>query len=132
VKVTYAFVDEIQADEVSAVFRKSGLKRPVEDSPRIQQMLDNSNVILTARVEGKLVGIARGLTDFAWCCYLSDLAVDKTFQRQGIGKELIRRVQERLGEGVKLLLVSAPTTLDYYARLGFVRVDRAYNIPRRY
>lgn len=131
-KVTYAFVDEIQADEVSAVFRKSGLKRPVEDSPRIQQMLDNSNVILTARVEGKLVGIARGLTDFAWCCYLSDLAVDKTFQRQGIGKELIRRVQERLGEGVKLLLVSAPTTLDYYARLGFVRVDRAYNIPRRY
>jgi len=54
-------------------------------------MLQHADVVVTARVEGRLVGVSRAITDFSYCTYLSDLAVDEAFQRRGIGRELIRR-----------------------------------------
>ncbi|QQE77086.1 GNAT family N-acetyltransferase [Alicyclobacillus sp. SO9] len=131
-QVRYEFVTDLNAAEVADVFRNAGIRRPVDDTQRIQSMIDNSNLIVTARLNGRLVGIARGLTDFAWCCYLSDLAVDKQFQRMGIGKELMRQVREEIGPGVKLLLVAAETAEEYYPKIGFEKVDRAYGIPRMY
>jgi ribosomal protein S18 acetylase RimI-like enzyme len=49
-------------------------------------MLANSNLLVTAWAGQQLVGIARSITDFHYCCYLSDLAVDVAYQQQGIGK----------------------------------------------
>ena len=60
----------------------------------IAAMLSNADVVLTARAEGRLVGIARAVTDFSYCTYLSDLAVDVAHQGRGIGRELIRRTHE--------------------------------------
>ncbi len=78
-----------------------------------------------------LVGIARCLTDFAYCCYLSDLAVDREYQRQGIGKQLVKRVQEAIGDESMLLLLAAPTAMDYYPYIGFNKVDNAWMLPRK-
>ena len=55
-----------------------------------------------------LVGVSRAITDFAYCTYLSDLAVDERHQRRGIGRELIRRTHEAAGLHTTLILLAAP------------------------
>ncbi len=60
-------------------------------------MIKNSNLIVSAWDSEKLIGIARSMTDFHYACYLSDLAVDKNYQSQSIGKQLQIITQEQLG-----------------------------------
>lgn len=122
---------EISAAELADVFRKSGIRRPVEDLPRLQEMLDQADITLTAWDGMRLVGIARAITDFSYCCYLSDLAVDKEYQNQGIGKELVKRVQERIGEEISLILLASPIAMDYYPKIGFQKIQNGYIIPRK-
>lgn len=129
-QIIYEFVQKIDASEVANVFKKSGITRPVDDLDRIQRMIDNADIIATARDNGQLVGIARAITDYSYCCYLSDLAVDAEYQRSGIGKELVRCIKEKLGEEVTLLLVSAPNAIEYYPRIGFEKSDKAFLIRR--
>ncbi|WP_299092489.1 GNAT family N-acetyltransferase [uncultured Metabacillus sp.] len=130
-KLTYQVNDTIHAEELSEVFKASGIKRPVEDLPRLQQMIEHADLIITARAEGRLVGVARAITDFSYCCYLSDLAVDRNFQKCGIGKELVRLLREELGEQVSLILLSAQEAMDYYPKIGFDKIDNGYKINRK-
>ena len=71
-------------------------------------MFANADIVISAWDGARLVGVCRALTDFSYCCYLSDLAVDVTYQKHGIGRELIRRTQSLVGEEVSLILLSAP------------------------
>src|SRR5690242_12477728 len=106
--ITYIPYDTVTAEEFIAVLKSSGLGlyRPVDKPEQIQSMLDQANLIISARDEhGQLVGIARSITDFCFCCYLSCLAIDKDQQRHGIGKELIRQTLLQLGEKVLLILL---------------------------
>src|SRR3954451_2257419 len=89
--------------EVIRVFGSSGIIRPTSDLPRVARMFASSNLVISARSNGVLVGVCRALTDYGYCCYLSDLAVDRPFQQHGIGKQLIRRVQATIGEEVSLI-----------------------------
>src|SRR5205823_12717244 len=104
--------------------------RPVHDSETIRAMLKNADLILTARRDGLLVGVSRAVTDFAFCTYLSDLAVDAAHQRQGIGRELIRRTHEAAGLHTTLILLAAPKARDYYPHIGMTRHDSCWVIPR--
>ena len=92
-------------------------------------MLENADLLCTAWDNGKLVGVARSVTDFEYCFYLSDLAVDESYQKQGIGRELIRLTQSRLGAKAKLILLSAPAAVEYYPKLGFAVHPSAWVIP---
>ena len=121
----------LRAEELAALFRSSGIRRPVDDLPRLERMLREANLVIAARHGGCWVGIARALTDFVYCCYLSDLAVAKEYQRQGIGRELVRRVRQRLGEQSMLLLLAAPEAAEYYPRLGFEAVPNGWIIHRQ-
>ncbi|MEX1030699.1 MAG: GNAT family N-acetyltransferase [Paenibacillaceae bacterium] len=94
-------------------------------------MIDNSDVVISAWVDGKMIGVARALTDFSYCCYLSDLAVDKNYQQHGVGRELVEQVRAKIGDECALILLSAPGAIDYYPRLGFDRVDNAFVIKRK-
>lgn len=129
--IKYEINVPIEAAQVAEVFRSSGIRRPVDDLERIQRMVDNANLIATAWVGERLVGIARALTDFSYCCYLSDLAVDKEYQKNGIGRHLITQIQEVLGEEASLVLLAAPNAKDYYPQIGFQRADNAFLIPRQ-
>ena len=116
----YRTGNDLDLDLVIALYRAStlGERRPVDDPERMRAMLEHANLVVTAWDGERLVGIARSLSDFAYCTYLSDLAVDATYQRQGIGRELIRRTRE-LGGRASVLLFAAPRAVDYYPRLGF-------------
>jgi predicted N-acetyltransferase YhbS len=105
-----------------------GERRPIDDDACIEAMLANANLTITAWNGDRLVGIARSVTDFAYCCYLSDLAVDSGLQRSGVGRELIRLTQAALGPKAKIILLSAPKAVDYYPRVGFTRHENAYMI----
>ena len=128
--IEYKINSPLRAEEVSAVFKSSGIKRPADDLERIQKMIDHADVTVTAWDGAALAGIARAITDFAYCCYLSDLAIGREHQKTGIGKELVVRLQEHIGEEVSLLLLSSPTAMEYYPRIGFKKADNAFLIPR--
>lgn len=120
--------------EFTDVLHRSGLaeRRPVGDAERIRRMVKNASIIVCARTtEGRLVGVARSLTDFAFCCYLSDLAVDRAWQGQGIGRELIRKTHGAAGgDDVTLLLLSAPAVTGYYPHIGLDHLDNCYGVLR--
>ena len=115
--ITYVEAPAIPATELAALFRASGINRPVNDLARLEKMLAHANLVIGAYLDGRLVGIARALTDFSYCCYLSDLAVVKELQHAGIGRELLQRVKQRIGDQSMLLLLSAPTAMGYYPKV---------------
>jgi GNAT superfamily N-acetyltransferase len=127
--IAYSIEENLNPDEFLAVLVEStlGERRPIQDRYRIEKMCENANLILTARHEGRLVGVARCLTDFAFCTYLSDLAVSEAYQRKGIGKELIRRAKEAVPETI-LILLAAPKAMDYYPHIGMTRHEGAFFI----
>jgi len=121
VKLRYETSRQISAGEFIDVLRRSTLaeRRPVDERQSIEAMLRHGNLLCTAWDENKLVGVARSVTDFEYCCYLSDLAVDEKYQRRGIGKELIRLTKSKLGPLANLILLSAPKAEAYYPKIGF-------------
>ena len=116
--------------DIARVFDSSGIKRPTDNTPRLSRMFAASNLVISAWSNGVLVGVCRALTDFSYCCYLSDLAVDQAFQKHGIGKELIRRVQDTVGHEVSIILLSAPDAMSYYPAVGFAKAENAFVIKR--
>ena len=96
-----------------------GARRPTEDLECISGMLAHADLLVSAWIGENLVGIARSVTDFHYCCYLSDLAVSERFQSGGIGKELVRQTFASLKKGCKLILLSAPQATEYYPKVGF-------------
>ncbi|RJG08009.1 GNAT family N-acetyltransferase [Noviherbaspirillum cavernae] len=120
----------ISPAQLAALFDASGIRRPTGDLARMEKMLKHADVLITAWDEDRLVGVARALTDFSYCCYLSDLAVDKRHQHTGIGGELIRHVRAAIGEETMLLLLAAPEAMNYYPKVGFEAVGNGWIIKR--
>lgn len=105
-------------------------RRPVEDIHCMEGVLSNSNLIVSAWDCDQLVGIARSVTDFHYCCYLSDLAVHKNYQKKGIGRELQALTQKQLGPRCKIILLAAPAANTYYEHIGFEHNDRCWVLSR--
>ncbi|WP_404425917.1 GNAT family N-acetyltransferase [Nibricoccus sp. IMCC34717] len=95
-------------------------------------MLKHANLICTAWDRDMLIGVARSVTDYSFCCYLSDLAVDVAYQRSGVGIRLIQETQSSLGSNCKLILLAAPNARAYYPKIGFAPHDSAWVIEARY
>jgi GNAT superfamily N-acetyltransferase len=131
--IDYTVEERLAADEFVDVLRRSGLaeRRPVDEPDRIDRMLAHANLFVTARDGGKLIGVARSLTDFAYCCYLSDLAVDRAYQKRGIGRALVDRTREAVGPESMVLLLSAPAAMAYYPRIGMPKAENAFIFARR-
>jgi predicted N-acetyltransferase YhbS len=126
--VTYCLEPDLTPEEFIDVLVRSTLaeRRPIHDLDTMRSMLKNADVILTARFDGLLVGVSRAITDFAYCTYLSDLAVDERYQRQGIGQELIRHTHEAAGLHTMLLLLAAPKAQSYYPHIGMKKHESCW------
>lgn len=119
--IHYATDTVITADQYIDLLRRADFaqRRPVDDRECMEGMLQHANILTTAWDGDKLVGAARSVTDFHYCCYLSDLAVDQDYQKQGIGRELIQLTRILLGPRTTLILLAAPAAREYYPRIGF-------------
>jgi predicted N-acetyltransferase YhbS len=107
-------------------------RRPVDEADTIAGMVAKADLLLTARAGGgKLIGLSRAITDFSYCTYLADLAVDVAYQRRGIGRELLARTHAAAGIHTSLILLSAPTAQTYYPHIGMRRHDSCWVIDRK-
>ncbi|MBT31781.1 MAG: GNAT family N-acetyltransferase [Thalassobius sp.] len=125
--INYTIENDLSVGEFKTVLINSnlGTRRPVNDIARLEKMLEHGNLVVTARLNEKLIGVARALTDFSYCTYLSDLAVDENYQRNGVGTELIRQVK-LAAPTAKLIILSAPAAISYYPKIGFSRHEYCF------
>lgn len=128
--ITYSNTITPKVEDVIDLYNNAGLPRPVHDKYRISKMLENSNLIITAWHYNVLIGISRCITDWAWCCYLADLAVKSEYQKQGIGSKLIELTKHNVGKVSMILLLSVPTAMEYYPKVGFRRQESSFIIDR--
>lgn len=128
-EITYQRESNLNPEEFIDVLKRSTLseRRPVNDPERIKQMCAHANLVITARQVGRLVGIARSLSDFAFCTYLSDLAVDLSLQHKGIGKELVQRTFLEAPKA-KLILLAAPAAISYYPKIGMQNFQYCFTL----
>ena len=122
--VEYSLEPHLRVEEFVDLLRRSTLaeRRPVDDVSTMAGMLAHADIIVTARdAQRLLVGVSRAITDFSYCTYLADLAVDEAFQRRGIGRELIRQTHVAAGLKTNLILLAAPKAEAYYPHIGMVR-----------
>ena len=125
--IEYRTGNHLDLEALTELYRAStlGERRPVDDAGRMRKMLDHANLVITAWDGELMVGVARSLSDFSYCTYLSDLAVRASYQRLGIGKQLIRLTQAEAPQA-SLILLAAPKAVDYYPHIGFTRHDSAW------
>ncbi|MDB6108512.1 MAG: GCN5-related N-acetyltransferase [Pedosphaera sp.] len=125
--ITYRIGNDLELDVVIELYRAStlGERRPVDDRACMEAMLRNANLVVSAWDGELLVGLARSVSDFIYCTYLSDLAVRVSHQRSGIGRELIRRTRTEGGKAM-LILLAAPKAVEYYPRIGFEHHPQAW------
>jgi len=128
-EIIYSIEKSLDPDEFIEVLKTSTLaeRRPVDDEQRMTSMCNNANLIITARLNGRLIGLARSITDFVYCTYLSDLAVDISYQKTGIGKQLIKETKNAAPQA-KLILLSAPAVIDYYPKIGMKKHNYCFYI----
>ncbi len=121
--IRYQLDPELSCEEFIDVLRRSTLaeRRPVDDVQRIALMLRGASCIVTARDGEKLVGVSRAISDFTYCTYLSDLAVDKEYQGRGIGRRLIDETHLAAGLNSTLILLAAPAAVTYYPHIGMTQ-----------
>jgi predicted N-acetyltransferase YhbS len=119
---------DLDLDEVIDLYRAStlGERRPIDDRAVVADMVRHADLVVSAWEGERLVGIARSLTDFVYVCYLADLAVRRSHQKLGIGRELIARTRAALGPRSMIVLLAAPAAEDYYPKLGFSRHGSAW------
>lgn len=127
--IDYRTGNDLDLDQVIELYRSCslGARRPVDDRDCMAKMLANANLVITAWDGDLMVGISRSLTDFAFCTYLSDLAVRESYQREGIGKELIRRTQAAASQA-RIVLLAAPAAVDYYPRIGMTHHPHCWTL----
>lgn len=117
-------------EHITALYATAGLKRPIDDKQRMMKMFANSNLLITAWQGEHLIGIARSMNDGGFCCYLADLAVHPSYQKRGIGRQLVHLTKATAGDDCSLIWLSAPGAISYYHKIGIQQLKNAFGIER--
>lgn len=100
---------------------------------RVARLLKNATISLAARNEsGIMVGVLLGLTDYAYWLYVTDLGVDRAYERQGIGSELMRTAHELAGgkKDIAVYLIANEEAIPFYEKLGMKKSDEVMEYNR--
>jgi GNAT superfamily N-acetyltransferase len=127
--ISYQLEAEISINEFQSILEESGLarRRPMDDLNLLARMISGSNLLITARAEGQLVGLLRGISDHCYRSFITDLAVSQGYQRKGIGRQLLTIAREQAPEA-RLILFSAEDAAPFYENLGFHLHERCYQL----
>ncbi|NPU83268.1 MAG: GNAT family N-acetyltransferase [Syntrophaceae bacterium] len=125
--------EEIQ--RILGLYREAGWWEETADpDPRdVTRLVAGSHCFLAAFSEGRLVAMARVLSDGVSDAYIQDVTVEKTMRHRGIGSRLIQTIVERLNtEGIRWIgLIATGNTEDFYRPLGFRPVPGALAMLQR-
>ena len=129
--LTYTLGGAITPNEAASLLRETNFLRPLDDPARVQRMIDNADVLITARDgSGVLAGFVRALTDFAFYCLVAEIAVSPDHQGKGIGRELLRRLREATGDQVNMVLNASESGDTFYGHLGWEKLERGWRLRR--
>ncbi|MBG90979.1 MAG: GNAT family N-acetyltransferase [Actinobacteria bacterium] len=131
--IQYKINQDIQASIIQDLYLNAGVenRRPT-DGVRLEKMITNANLMVSAWDDDLLIGVCRCMSDFTYVTYVADLMVRETYQKRGVGRELLRITKSESGDTCKLVLVSAPDANDFYSRVGFSEHPRAWELaPNR-
>lgn len=121
--------ERVSAEEYIGFLKRTdlGSQYPKERfEERIARLVDSASVSLTARNgEGLLVGVLFGLTDFAYWLYVTDLGVDRDYERRGIGRQLMKTAHELAGgeKDIAVYLIANENAVPFYEKCGMKRAD---------
>jgi GNAT superfamily N-acetyltransferase len=126
--IVYAEEPGLSIDDYIAVLGETTMrsKRPLQNPQRIGEMLAGANLIVTARRDGEILGLARCISDGAWVCYCAELAVRESAQGLGIGVAILRKIDEVLGPRIGLALFSEPEAVGFYEKAGLARFSDGF------
>ena len=128
-KIVYAIQGELQNHEAKSLWISSGFLQynPDFNWDEFPNLLKHSDIVVTARHDGRLIGMTRAVTDVSVYCGLIDIMVDNDYKQQGIGRELAWRTREAAGEKAWLVAMSNDAVAGFYKQSGFVRVDDGWS-----
>ena len=121
--------EKLRAEEYVDFLRRTdlGSQYPRERfETRIPRLLERASLSLAAREEGgSLVGVLLGLTDFAYWLFVTDLGVDRRFERQGIGSRLMKQALDLAGgeKDIAVYLVANEKAIPFYEKLGMKKAE---------
>ena len=93
---------------------------------RIPKLVKNVSISLVARNdEGLIVGVLFGLTDFCYWLYITDLGIDRNYERQGIATKLMKQAHEIAGgeKDIAVYLIANENAIPFYEKLGMKHAD---------
>ena len=112
------YIDFLKRTDLGSQYPKERFEQ------RIARLVENVSVSLTARNgEGLLVGVLFGLTDFAYWLYVTDLGVDRAYERRGIGRRLLKTAHELAGgeKDIAVYLIANENAVPFYEKCGMKR-----------
>ena len=128
--IVYAQEQDLPVADYIAVLGSTYMKekRPLANAERIARVLKGSNFIVTARDSetGAIMGLARGISDGEWVCYLADIVVHTSHQGKGIGSALLKECKRILGPGMGIILVAYPEAEAFYRKIGLGEMPAFY------
>lgn len=114
------YIDFLKRTDLGSQYPKERFRE------RIPKLLENASISLTARNdENRIVGVLLGLTDFAYWLYVTDLGVDRDYERQGIGRKLMGKAHEMAGgeKDIAVYLIANEQAVPFYEKLGMKKAD---------
>ena len=121
--------ERISAEEYIEFLKRTdlGSQYPKERfAERIPKLVKNVSISLVARnADGLLVGVLFGLTDFCYWLYITDLGVDRAYERRGIATKLMKKAHELAGgeKDIAVYLIANEDAVPFYEKLGMKRAD---------
>ena len=121
--------ERISAEEYIEFLKRTdlGSQYPKERfAERIPKLVKNVSISLVARnADGLVVGVLCGLTDFCYWLYITDLGVDRAYERRGIATKLMKKAHELAGgeKDIAVYLIANENAVPFYEKIGMKRAD---------
>ena len=112
--------DQIETEEVLEVYRSNGWSS-AEKPKDLMAALRNSHSLVTARIDGKLVGLGNAISDGHLVVYFPHMLVHPEYQGKGIGKQMMKAMLNKYASFHQLMLTADGKAIEFYKYLGFER-----------